>query len=103
MGETFFQVKDGALELKLKVNPGSSKTELLGIKEDRLYIKIAASPEDGKANACLAAFLSKLFGCPKKEIVIKSGEKSRLKTIRLPLSCLEKAAKLSAAGFHASA
>jgi uncharacterized protein (TIGR00251 family) len=93
-GQNFFQTKDGALELKLKVNPGSSKTELLGIKEDRLCIKIAASPEDGKANACLVAFLSKLFGCPKKEIVIKSGEKSRLKTIRLPLSCLEKAVNL---------
>jgi uncharacterized protein (TIGR00251 family) len=95
LGETFFQTKDGALELKLKVNPGSSKTELLGIKEDRLCIKIAASPEDGKANACLTAFLSKLFDCHKKEIIIKSGEKSRLKTIRLPLNCLEKAASMS--------
>jgi uncharacterized protein (TIGR00251 family) len=98
LGETFLQTKDGGLELKLKVNPGSSKTELLGVKENRLCVKIAASPEDGKANACLVAFLSKLFACPKKEIIIKSGEKSRFKTIRLPLHCFEKAANLSAAG-----
>jgi uncharacterized protein (TIGR00251 family) len=94
LDEAFFQAKDGALELKLKVNPGSSKTELAGIKENRLYIKIAASPEDGKANNCLVRFLSKLFDCPKREIIIKNGEKSRLKTIRLPLSCLEKAENL---------
>jgi uncharacterized protein (TIGR00251 family) len=94
LDETFFQAKDGALELRLKVNPCSSKTELSGIKEQRLYVKVAASPEDGKANACLIAFFSKLFDCPKKEILIKSGEKSRLKTISAPLSCLPKAAGL---------
>jgi uncharacterized protein (TIGR00251 family) len=92
--ESFFRLKDGSLEINLKINPGASKTVLAGIKENRLYIKVAAAPEDGKANDCLITFLSKLFSCPKKEIAIKSGEKSRLKTIRLPASCLEKAAGL---------
>jgi uncharacterized protein YggU (UPF0235/DUF167 family) len=35
------------------------------------------------------------LGRPKKEIVIKSGEKSRLKTVSLPPQCLEKAAGLA--------
>jgi uncharacterized protein (TIGR00251 family) len=86
------EVKDGQLRLNVKVSPGSSKTELSGVHEGRLRIRVAAAPEDGKANECLVAFLAKLFGCPKKEITIKSGEKSRLKTVCLPLRCLEKAA-----------
>jgi uncharacterized protein (TIGR00251 family) len=89
MDGSFFLTKNGALELNVKVNPASSKTEISGVKNGRLCVKIAAAPEDGRANACLTAFLSKLLDCPKKEIRIKSGEKSRLKTVCLPLSCLE--------------
>ncbi|MDR2803506.1 MAG: DUF167 domain-containing protein [Treponema sp.] len=94
MDGSFFQTKDGALELNVKVNPASSKTEILGIKDGRLCVKIAAAPEDGRANVCLTAFLSKLLGCPKKEVKIKSGEKSRIKTVSLPLSCMERVSKL---------
>ncbi|MDR0663817.1 MAG: DUF167 domain-containing protein [Spirochaetaceae bacterium] len=92
MDSDFFETKDGKLYLRVKIIPGSSKTELAGVHEGRLRIRVAAAPEDGKANARLVAFLSKLFDCPKKEIVIKSGEKSRLKTICLPPNCGEKAA-----------
>jgi uncharacterized protein (TIGR00251 family) len=60
------------------------------MQEDRLRVKIAAAPEDGKANAELCAFLAKTLGCPRKEVRLESGEKSRLKTVTLPLSAREK-------------
>jgi uncharacterized protein (TIGR00251 family) len=69
----------------IKVVPGASKSEIAGIQGDRLRIRIAAAPEDGKANAELISFFSKLLGCPKKEIALTSGEKSRLKTLSIPL------------------
>jgi uncharacterized protein (TIGR00251 family) len=94
LSETFFEVKDGNLILNVKVVPGASKTELAGIYDGRLRIKIAAAPEDGKANECLAAFLSKLLGCRKKEITITSGERSHRKTLSLPALYAEKAAGL---------
>jgi uncharacterized protein (TIGR00251 family) len=91
----FFTQKDNRLHLSLKITPGSSKSQIAGIEEDgsaaaRLKIKIAAAPEDGKANACLIQFLSKWLDCPKKDIVLHSGEKSRLKTISVPLACKTK-------------
>jgi uncharacterized protein YggU (UPF0235/DUF167 family) len=52
-------------------------------------MKIAAAPEDGKANTALIAFLAKTLGCPKNQIRVFSGEKSRLKTIALPVSVKE--------------
>jgi uncharacterized protein (TIGR00251 family) len=70
--------------LDLKVLPGSSRSQIVEEKEGRLRVRIAAAPEDGKANAELRAFFAKILGCPKKDIVLERGEKSRLKTISFP-------------------
>jgi uncharacterized protein (TIGR00251 family) len=83
-----FQEREGKWTLDVQVTPGSSKNEILDVRGGRLRIKIAAAPEDGKANAELIAFLAKTLGIAKKEIAIIRGEKSRLKTAlftRLPL------------------
>ena len=79
-----WRIKDKTLLLDIKVVPGASKSELAGIMENRLRLRIAAAPEDGKANGELRAFLAKLLDCPKKDIRIVSGERSRLKTLELP-------------------
>jgi uncharacterized protein (TIGR00251 family) len=89
-----FRVSGERLYLDLKVLPGSSKSQITGINDRRLRVKIAAAPEDGKANAELRSFLAKSLGCPKKEILLQSGEKSRLKTAALPLAYKEKLEKL---------
>ncbi|MDR0551581.1 MAG: DUF167 domain-containing protein [Spirochaetaceae bacterium] len=67
----------------VKVTPGASRSLVKGIKDGRLCMQIAAAPEDGKANACLIAFLAKMLGVPKSAVTLKSGEKSRLKTVAL--------------------
>jgi len=82
-----FREDGDKIRLEIKAVPGASKTELAGVKDGRLRIRIAAAPEDGKANAEMLGFLSKALGCPKRELQLLSGEKSRLKTIALPLEC----------------
>ncbi|GMO11769.1 MAG: hypothetical protein Ta2A_20880 [Treponemataceae bacterium] len=73
--------------LQLKVIPASSKTAFAGTVNGRVKLKVAAAPEDGKANAALTAFLADYFGVAKKEVQITSGEKSHLKTVLLPSAC----------------
>ena len=85
-----FRIDGDTLRLEIKAVPGASKTELAGIKDDRLRIRLAAAPEDGKANAELLNFLSKTLDCPKRDLRLLSGEKSRLKTVALPLECRAK-------------
>ncbi len=80
----FMRISKDSLLVDIKVVPGASKSELAGIQGDRLRIRIAAAPEDGKANAELISFLGKLLDCSKKEISLVSGDKSRLKTIAIP-------------------
>jgi uncharacterized protein (TIGR00251 family) len=84
-----YRIEGGILRLLIKAVPGSSKNALAGIQAGRLRIKIAAAPEDGRANEELRSFLAKLLGIPKKEVSLAAGEKSRLKTVTLPLSAEE--------------
>ena len=83
----YFRVSGDVILIDIKAVPGASKSEIAGVQEDRLRVRIAAAPEDGKANTELAAFFSKLLGCPKKQVRLISGEKSRLKTLAVPVSC----------------
>ena len=72
------------LHIAVKALPGASKTEFAGIREGRLWVRLAAAPEDGRANAELAAFVAKSVGCSKRDVALLRGEKSRFKTLALP-------------------
>jgi uncharacterized protein (TIGR00251 family) len=88
--ESCFSIKENSIQLLVHVIPISSKTEIKEIYEGRLKIRIAAVPEHNKANEELRSFIAKTLGCAKKEVVINSGEKSRLKILCLPLELKEK-------------
>ena len=81
------------LFLDIKAVPGSSRSALGEIKEGRLKVRIAAAPEDGKANEELRSFIAKALGLPKRDLILESGERSRLKTLRLPMKAIEKLEK----------
>jgi len=88
--DNFFRIEGDKIRLEIKAVPGASKTEFAGVKDGRLRIRLAAAPEDGKANAELLNFLSKSLGCPKRELQFISGEKSRIKAVALPAEYKEK-------------
>ena len=83
--EACFTVNGNTIHLLVKAVPGSSRTEIKGVHEGRLKIRIAAAAEDNKANEELRFFLAKTLGCARKDVVLCAGEKSRLKTLSLPL------------------
>jgi uncharacterized protein (TIGR00251 family) len=85
----FMRLSGENMLVDIKVVPGASKSEIAGVQGERLRIRIAAAPEDGKANAELIVFFAKLLDCPKKEINLISGEKSRLKTLSIPIKWKE--------------
>jgi uncharacterized protein (TIGR00251 family) len=64
------------------------------VRDGRLCIRIAAPPEDGKANDCLRGFLAKILGCAKKDVALIKGEKSRLKTAAVPAEYADKIREL---------
>lgn len=75
---------DGAdLLLSCHLQPGASRSEFAGTHGDRLKIRIAAPPIDGKANAQLIAFLADAFAVAKQQVTIERGESGRQKSVRI--------------------
>ncbi|AZI15128.1 DUF167 family protein YggU [Avibacterium paragallinarum] len=69
------------LRLRIILQPKASKDQLVGLHDSELKITITAPPIDGKANAHLLKFLSKIFKVPKSHIVLEKGELNRHKQI----------------------
>jgi uncharacterized protein (TIGR00251 family) len=58
-----------------------SGVEVVGEGQPVLRVRVRAAPEDGKANAAVAALLAKWLDEPKTRAELVSGGKSRLKQI----------------------
>lgn len=67
--------------IEVRIQPNSSKNQIIGKHGDRLKIKIQSPPVDGKANACVIEFLSEVFHLAKSRVAILRGETSREKTV----------------------
>ena len=68
---------------RVRVQPGASKNEIVGVQGDALKIKINAPPVKGKANRALMDFLAGELGMKKSEVEIISGHRSRIKKIKV--------------------
>jgi len=71
------------LIIKIKVEPRSSKSGIVGPYGDALKVKLTSPPVEGKANKELIEVLAKGYGIPKKNIEIISGQSSKNKTVKL--------------------
>ena len=78
--DTIIESGNGSL-LQCRIQPSASKTAFAGIYDGALKFSLAAPPVDGKANKALCAFIAKQLKIPKNAVTIKSGEKSRHKTV----------------------
>jgi len=82
----FYHWQENDLFLSIQVQPKASRTEIVGVHNNRLKIKITAPPVDGKANEAVLKFLANTFGVAKSRVILLSGETSRDKRfcVKLP-------------------
>ena len=71
------------ITLKIKVEPRSSKSGIVGPYGDALKVKLTSPPVEGKANKELIDLLSKELKIPKKDIEIISGQSSKNKIVKI--------------------
>mgnify|MGYP001572551678 CR=1 FL=1 len=69
------------ISFKLRVQPKSSRSQIVGPHGDALKLKVTAAPAEGAANRACIDLLSKALGVPKSRIEITSGQSSRSKKI----------------------
>lgn len=74
---------NGGVRLEVKVQPRSSRNQLVGVHEGALKVKLTAAPVDGEANQALIKFFSSLFKVPKRDIILLKGDSGRSKLLEI--------------------
>jgi hypothetical protein len=65
------------------VQPRASRTQLAGILDGAIKVRLTSPPVDGAANALCIEFFAKLLRISKSRIEISGGLTSRRKTLRM--------------------
>src|SRR4051812_18901501 len=73
---------DGVL-LLVSVMPNAKRTEVDGLHDGALRVRLAAPPIEGRANEALVAWLAKSLGVPKRSVELLRGESSRRKQVAI--------------------
>ena len=69
--------------IAVHVQPGAKRSSVAGLHGDRLKLRIAAPPTEGRANAAVIAFVAERLGVPRAQVSIVRGERSRDKVIEI--------------------
>ncbi|MDO8749542.1 MAG: DUF167 domain-containing protein [Dehalococcoidia bacterium] len=67
--------------LALHVQPNAKRSEILGLANGVVRVRVAALAKEGRANEALIEFLSSLLGVPKTRIRILRGLTARNKVV----------------------
>ncbi len=71
------------VSFEVRVQPRSSKTEISGIQDGVLRVRLTSPPLDGAANKQCIELLSRKMKIPKRAIRIASGAKARSKRLKI--------------------
>lgn len=71
--------------LTVRVQPGAKNDKIVGFLADgSLKLRVAAPPEDGRANERVRLLLASTTNISKQDVVIISGHTARVKRIQIP-------------------
>lgn len=71
------------IDLLVRVQPRARTCALAGIHDGALKVKVTAPPVDQAANRALVEFFAAVLEISKSRIDIASGERSKIKTLRI--------------------
>lgn len=71
----------GGVRVAVRVIPRAARTEIAGIRNGSLLVRLAAPPVDGAANDALITFLATVFDLPRRAVILSSGQHSREKRV----------------------
>jgi hypothetical protein len=69
------------VSFKIRVQPRSSRNQILGMQGGALKLKVTAPPVEGAANQACIELLAKEVGVPKSCLEITFGQAGRSKTV----------------------
>jgi uncharacterized protein (TIGR00251 family) len=91
MSLPFLSTAGSGIQIAVLAQPRASRSRLVGEHDGRLKVQLAAPPVEGEANAALIELFAKLFGVPRRQVLLASGETGRRKLVRVEGIGLEQA------------
>jgi uncharacterized protein (TIGR00251 family) len=74
---------DGAVLLRLHVQPGAGRSAVVGRHGDALKVRVAAPPTGGRANDAVLALVAETLGVKGSDVELVGGGSSRSKRVRV--------------------
>ncbi|MCX6371785.1 MAG: DUF167 domain-containing protein [Actinobacteria bacterium] len=79
------------MSLAVWVTPGASRSEVAGVADGRLHVRLAAPAQEGRANAELIRLVAAVLGVLRREVELAAGATGRRKLLRVRGVTLEEA------------
>jgi uncharacterized protein (TIGR00251 family) len=71
------------VQVAVRVVPRAAKTQIAGIRNGALLVRLAAPPVEGAANEALLEHLAALFNVRRSAVTLVSGQRSRDKRVAI--------------------
>jgi uncharacterized protein (TIGR00251 family) len=73
----------GGVSFQIRVTPRSSRPGIAGTRDGVLLVRVKAAPVEGVANQEIVDVIARALDVPRRRVTIESGERGRLKRIRV--------------------
>jgi uncharacterized protein len=83
MTRDWCSVVAGGVRISVQITPNAKKSEVTGVLDDALKIRLQAQPIEGKANEALVRFLADMLSVPKGAVAITHGHTNKRKVIEV--------------------
>jgi uncharacterized protein len=84
----------GGVRLAVQIQPNAKKTEVVGVLDDALKIKLAAQPIEGKANEALVKWLAGALGVSRSAVTLTHGQTNKKKLLEVAGVTVEEVGRL---------
>lgn len=71
----------GGVRLAVQITPNAKKSEVIGVLDDALKLRLQAQPIEGKANEALVRYLADALSVPRSAVTITHGHTSKRKLV----------------------
>lgn len=71
------------VRIVVQIMPNAKKTEVMGVLDDALKIRLQAQPIEGKANEALVRYIADRLDVPRSAVLITHGQTSKRKILEV--------------------
>ncbi len=83
MSKAWCSALPGGVRLAVQITANAKKTEVIGVLDDALKLKLHAQPIEGKANEALIRYLADTLAVPRSAITLTHGQTNKRKLLEI--------------------